>query len=164
MAKSLRDKLKEIDRKVHCLECNDDGGGGIQSIQPGANITVDNTDPKNPANSSAAVSTITVQWDGTASNEQKLERIITQKWLAIFPDGQEAWSEYRRTGYPKLFPVANNFSVGTIDTQIGIRRIPFPTSEYGNGNSAEVAKAVGLLGGPDNGGTRLWWDVNKTNF
>jgi hypothetical protein len=122
------------------------------------------TDPKNPANSSPAVSTITVRWDGTASNEQKLERIITQKWLAIFPDGQEAWSEYRRTGYPKLFPVANNFSVGTIDSQIGIRRIPFPTSEYGNGNSAEVQKAVGLLGGPDNGGTRLWWDVNKGNF
>ncbi|TBO39962.1 SusD/RagB family nutrient-binding outer membrane lipoprotein [Pedobacter kyonggii] len=121
-------------------------------------------DPKNAANNAAAVSTITVKWDPTSTNEQKLERIITQKWLAIFPDGQEAWSEYRRTGYPKLFTVANNNSGGTINTQTQIRRLPFPSTEYGNGNSAEVVKAVGLLGGPDNGGTRLWWDVNKANF
>lgn len=121
-------------------------------------------DPKNPANNAAAVSTITVKWDPTSTNEQKLERIITQKWLAIFPDGQEAWSEYRRTGYPKLFAVANNNSAGSINTQTQVRRLPFPSTEYGNGNSAEVVKAVGLLGGPDNGGTRLWWDVDKANF
>jgi len=121
-------------------------------------------DPKNPANNASAVSTITIKWDPTATNEQKLERIITQKWLAIFPDGQEAWSEYRRTGYPKLFTVASNNSGGTIDTQIQIRRLPYPSTEYGNGNKDEIPKAVALLGGPDNGGTRLWWDVNKANF
>ncbi len=121
-------------------------------------------DPKNAGNNAAVVSTITVKWDPTSTNEQKLERIITQKWLAIFPDGQEAWSEYRRTGYPKLFAVANNNSAGSINTQTQIRRLPFPSTEYGNGNSAEVVKAVGLLGGPDNGGTRLWWDIDKPNF
>ncbi|MNT50944.1 Susd and RagB outer membrane lipoprotein [compost metagenome] len=121
-------------------------------------------DPKNPANNAAAVSTITVKWDGTASNEVKLERIITQKWIAIFPDGAEAWADFRRTGYPKLFTVANNYSGGTINTQTQIRRLPYPTAEYGNGNKDEVRKAVTLLGGPDNGGTRLWWDVNKANF
>ncbi|RBQ02743.1 SusD/RagB family nutrient-binding outer membrane lipoprotein [Pedobacter miscanthi] len=122
------------------------------------------TDPKNPANNAAAVSTITIKWDPTATNEQNLERIITQKWLAIFPDGQEAWSEYRRTGYPKLFTVANNNSGGTINTQTQIRRLPYPSTEYGNGNKDEIPKAIVLLGGPDNGGTRLWWDVNKANF
>ncbi|MGY3055087.1 hypothetical protein ACVWYG_003298 [Pedobacter sp. UYEF25] len=121
-------------------------------------------DPKNPANNAVAASMITVKWDPAASNEQKLERIVTQKWLAIFPDGQEAWSDYRRTGYPKLFTVANNNSGGTINTQTQIRRLPFPATEFGNGNSAEVIKAVSLLGGPDNGGTRLWWDVDKSNF
>lgn len=140
------------------------------SVAAGNYLSDDNSkptayvDPKNPANNSQAVSTITVKWDAAASNEQNLERIITQKWLAIFPDGQEAWSEYRRTGYPKLFTVANNFSGGTINTQTQIRRLPYPSTEYGNGNSAEVVKAVGLLGGPDNGGTRLWWDVDKSNF
>lgn len=121
-------------------------------------------DPKNPANNAAAVSTITIKWDPAATNEQNLERIITQKWLAIFPDGQEAWSEYRRTGYPKLFTVANNNSGGTINTQTQIRRLPYPSTEYGNGNKDEVPKAVVLLGGPDNGGTRLWWDIDKANF
>lgn len=122
------------------------------------------TDPKNAANNAAAVSTITIKWDPAATNEQNLERIITQKWLAIFPDGQEAWSEYRRTGYPKLFTVASNNSGGTINTQTQIRRLPYPSTEYGNGNKDEVTKAVVLLGGPDNGGTRLWWDVDKANF
>jgi hypothetical protein len=37
--------------------------------------------------------------------EQNPERIITQKWSAIYPEGREAWAEQRRTGYPKLFKV-----------------------------------------------------------
>lgn len=120
-------------------------------------------DPTSALNNSPALSTITVKWDGGASNEVKLERIITQKWLAMFPEGQEAWTEFRRTGYPKLFPVVNNNSNGTIDTQIQVRRLPFPLSEYST-NNAGVQSGVALLGGPDNGGTRLWWDVNKGNF
>ncbi len=99
------------------------------------------------------------QWDDNASTEQKLERIITQKYIAIFPDGQEAWSEYRRTGYPKLFTVDHNASNGAVNTNLQIRRLRFPASEYSN-NTANVQAAVGLLGGPDNGGTKLWWDKN----
>jgi hypothetical protein len=114
-------------------------------------------DPKNAENNSPALSSITVKWDEAASADAKLERIITQKWLAIFPEGQEAWSEFRRTGYPKLFPVVHNESNGTINTAIQIRRISFPQAEY-TGNQGEVQKAIQLLGGPDNGGTRLWWD------
>jgi hypothetical protein len=121
------------------------------------------TDPFNSANNSPAVSSITIKWDPAATNEQKLERIITQKWLAIFPDGQEAWADFRRTGYPQLFTVANNFSGGTINTQTQIRRLAYPITEY-NTNNAAVKSAVALLGGADNGGTRLWWDVNKGNF
>jgi len=120
-------------------------------------------DPSNAANNSPALTTITVAWDAGATNEQKLERIITQKWIAMFPEGQEAWTEYRRTGYPKLFPVVINNSNGTIDTQIQIRRLAYPANEYTT-NGAEIQKAVQLLGGPDNGGTRVWWDTGKANF
>jgi len=109
------------------------------------------------------LSTITIKWDGGDTNDRKLERIITQKWLAIFPDGDEAWAEYRRTGYPKLFPVIKNDSNGAIDTEIGVRRIPFSQTEYDT-NRAAVEAAVTLLGGPDNGGTRLWWDVPNKGF
>lgn len=108
--------------------------------------------------SADAPSNVTVAWNEQATKEQKLERIITQKWIAIYPLGQEAWSEFRRTGYPKIFPVVDNLSNGTINTTTQVRRLPFPESEY-NGNREEVEKAVQLLrGGQDHGGTRLWWD------
>lgn len=105
----------------------------------------------------SGISTITIPWEEEGSFEEKLERIITQKWIALYPDGQEAWTEFRRTNYPKIFPVKVNNSGGTIDTKVQVRRITFPQSEYDN-NTEEVSKAVGLLGGPDTGGTKLWWD------
>lgn len=113
--------------------------------------------------SSPYLSKITIKWDDAAANAVKLERIITQKWIAIFPDGDEAWAEYRRTGYPILFPVVVNYSGGTIPTIPGVRRMPYPQREY-NSNSAAVAEAVEMLGGQDNGGTRLWWDVADKTF
>jgi len=123
------------------------------------------TDPQTPGTapnaSINAVSTITVAWDPTATNERNLERIITQKWIAMYPSGGwEAWTEYRRTGYPRLFPVVVNNSGGTISTAAHIRRIAYPSSEYSN-NAAAVQAAVASLGGPDNGGTPVWWDTNK---
>ena len=50
-------------------------------------------------------SRVTPAWDDNAGFEAQLERIITQKWIANYPDGPEGWSEYRRTGYPEVIPV-----------------------------------------------------------
>lgn len=109
---------------------------------------------------SPLLSTITIQWNEGDSKDRKLERIITQKWISMFPDGDEAWAEYRRSGYPLVFPVVVNYSNNTIPTVPGIRRMPYPEREY-NSNSTAVNEAVKMLGGPDNGGTRLWWDVEN---
>ncbi|MBC9929483.1 SusD/RagB family nutrient-binding outer membrane lipoprotein [Chitinophaga qingshengii] len=115
-------------------------------------------DPKNAQNNLPSPSDITVKWDESADKAHKQERISTQKWLAMFPEGQEAWTEFRRTGYPKLFPVAVNNSNNTISTTLQVRRLPFPQNEY-NTNNAAVTKAIGLLSKPsDDGGTALWWD------
>ncbi|CAM1373891.1 RagB/SusD family nutrient uptake outer membrane protein [Tenacibaculum xiamenense] len=138
-------------------------GSSSSYLMDNTSIPIDYVDPVNAANNIAAVSTITIAWDEAATNEEKLEKIITQKWIAMFPEGQEAWSEYRRTGYPKIFPVVSNQSGGSIDTNIQIRRIPFVDSEYST-NAANVQTAVTLLGGADNGGTRLWWDTGNGNF
>lgn len=108
------------------------------------------------------LSTVTIKWDDADTYQRKLERIITQKWLAGWPDGEEAWAEYRRTGYPVLMPVVINNSGGTINSLVEIRRLPFPQDEVNN-NGPAVQKAIGLLGGPDNGGTRLWWDLATKN-
>ncbi|MNY01284.1 Susd and RagB outer membrane lipoprotein [compost metagenome] len=117
----------------------------------------------NVAIGSPYLSTMTIRWEDGDSNNRKLERIITQKWIAMFPDGDEAWAEYRRTGYPILFPNIVNFSGNTIPSIPGIRRIPYPQREY-DSNNQSVTAAIQLLGGPDNGGTRLWWDVANKNF
>ena len=138
-------------------------GSANTYIQDALSKPLDFIDPVYPVNSSPALSSITIKWEDGDSNEQKLERIMTQKWIALFPDCTEAWTNFRRTGYPKLFPVVVNNSNGTISTQIQIRRLVFLQSEYAT-NSAEVAKAITLLGGPDTGGTRVWWDIDKGNF
>jgi len=115
------------------------------------------------SNDYPAPGTITIAWQEDDDFETCLERIITQKWIAMYPDGCEGWAEFRRTGYPHLIPVVNNDSNGTIDTEKQVRRCPFPTSEYET-NGAVVSAAVSVLtgealgGGADNGGTRLWWD------
>ena len=111
----------------------------------------------------AALSKITIPWEPGAGNwESNLERIITQKYIAIFPLGNEAWAEYRRTGYPRLFPTVNNKSGGTVTSEHGARRLNYPTEEYTE-NPVHVAEAVEMLGGVDTPGVRLWWDVKPYN-
>ncbi len=107
-----------------------------------------------------AVSSITIAWEpGDANFERNLERIITQKWIAIFPLGVEAWAEHRRTGYPRLFPpVENKDPNGSVNTAIGPRRLPYPADEYSD-NPQFIQQAVQMLGGPDASGTPLWWDT-----
>ncbi|MFB0911297.1 MAG: SusD/RagB family nutrient-binding outer membrane lipoprotein, partial [Flavobacterium sp.] len=120
-------------------------------------------DPNFPVNNAAALNNVTVAWDVAGTNEVKLKKIITQKWIAGFPEGQEAWSEYRRTGYPKLLPVLKNTSGGKVDSDLGVRRVNFVQAEK-DGNAGGVATGVTKLGGTDNGGTRIWWDVIGKNF
>jgi fructose-specific component phosphotransferase system IIB-like protein len=113
----------------------------------------------NIAAGSSYLNDITIAWNASDTFEHNLQRIITQKWIAMFPDGQEAWTEFRRTGYPHLFPVVVNNSGGTISTTDFIRRLPFPSDEVTN-NPTGVQSGITELGGPDVGGTKLWWDKN----
>lgn len=127
------------------------------------NIGADYEDPFEPENNIAARCRVSPRWIESASQEEKLEKIITQKWLAIFPEGAEAWAEQRRTGYPRLFPVRiNNSKSGSIDTEIMIRRLPFP-GDMSDSDPEQYNSLVKALGGSDNGGTRLWWDTGN-NF
>ena len=109
-----------------------------------------------------ALTQATTEWTGT--DEEKLEKIMIQKWIALYPNGQEAWTEYRRTGYPKLHSVVTNYSNGEIDSEVGIRRMRFPTNKSTSAEDiANLESARKLLrGGLDKAGTRLWWD-NKNH-
>lgn len=105
---------------------------------------------------------VTVAWDNGADDETKLEKIITQKWIAMYPMGMEAWAEFRRTGYPELNPAMDNLSNGVIsDNARGMRRLRYPYTEK-NLNLANYNTAVSMLGGADNESTDLFW-TKKAN-
>jgi len=131
-----------------------------------ASVAQPYVDPADASNNIPAgnpyLNNITIKWDAGATTEQNLQRIITQKWLAIYPDGQEAWTDFRRTGYPKQFLIKQNDSGGLISTAGYVRRLPYTSNEY-KVNAKGVATGVTELGGPDNGGTKLWWDKNPLN-
>ena len=111
---------------------------------------------------SPPVTNIPVLYQSGGSFETQLEQIITQKWLAIFPDGSEAWAERRRTGYPRGYAL-----IASINPDLNIYQLPrrksYPPSEAAV-NGAALEKAKALLGGPDNAATRVWWDAKPLNL
>nr|WKN35827.1 SusD/RagB family nutrient-binding outer membrane lipoprotein [Tunicatimonas sp. TK19036] len=82
------------------------------------------------------------------------EAIMTQKWLALFGQGIESWTELRRTGYPVLpahDPRAQFKNDGILPT-----RMEYPSTEASL-NSANLEAGISLNGGPNNMQTPLWW-------
>ncbi len=82
------------------------------------------------------------------------ETVMTQKWIALFGQGVEAWNEYRRTGYP-ILPPPNPNAVFSNDGVLPTR-IEYPVSEYSL-NKSNLDDGVSKLGGADNMRTQLWW-------
>lgn len=85
-------------------------------------------------------------------------QIAVQKYLAIFPESWEAWADLRRSDAKVIYPVLNTDNP---DAGVGkslMKRIIYTTNEYSS-NGAAVQDGVVKLGGPDTGGTRLWWDT-----
>jgi hypothetical protein len=118
-------------------------------------------DPQNHGNDSPPLNFVTVKWDPGASKVVKLKRIIMQKWISMFPDGDEAWEEFRRTGYPHMYPVKINDSGGKIPKGTFIKRFPY-SSTFTNTSQQQVDDAVNkYLDGNDTGGQPLWWDLKQ---
>ena len=92
---------------------------------------------------------------GVAYNSaDALMLINTQYWIESFNNGYEAWSNFRRSGYPTLSPnkFNNNLNGGFI------RRFAYPLREV-SVNSANYNAAVASIGGQDDLTTRIFWDV-----
>lgn len=103
-----------------------------------------------------------VAYNAGGSFEEQLEQIITQKWLAIYGQGLEAWAEIRRTGYPELNPIMAPGG-GETDGQLP-RRVRYPIEEQGL-NPDNLREAIDRQGGnPGNFDLhpthRMWWDTN----
>ena len=136
-------------------------------------------DPQGLTPDMPSVTKIGVKWNEGDSKETKLEKIITQKYIASFPYSYESWVDLRRTGYPKLFPILNTeHSDGTIkpgDSKVQtadniMRRIPWVSDDP---QTKEDINATGIPAlsedtnnkpATDTQMQRLWWDVDAPNF
>ncbi|HEX7240851.1 MAG TPA: SusD/RagB family nutrient-binding outer membrane lipoprotein [Longimicrobiaceae bacterium] len=77
--------------------------------------------------------------------------IAIQKWLALYMQGIEAWTNWRITGYPQIAP-------GPAARPGGVpRRYEYPGLEQ-SVNKANVEEAIARQGGAGLQTGRVWWD------
>jgi len=99
-----------------------------------------------------------VAWKAGGTGAEKLEQIVTQKWIALFSQGFEMWAEFRRTGYPDLRPIPNEGETnGAVPS-----RILYVTVEE-NTNTENVEAAARRIGG-DQLTTDVWWDKERSDL
>jgi hypothetical protein len=130
----------------------------VSSDEIDAYVNSSNTpEPPQDQWNTPAMSDIPVAFESGASQERQLEQIITQKWLALYPDSWEAYAEHRRTGYPRLYSIIKSLNPDVAKDET-MRRMTFVSSEFST-NSEAVNNAIDMLDGPDQNDTRLWWDA-----
>ncbi len=98
--------------------------------------------------------TANVNFTGLTTTEEKLEKLIGEKYICLYGQGHlEAWTDYRRTGYPALTPVASDGGGLNPGSQIP-RRYIYPISERQT-NEVNVEAAKTRQGG-DLMNVNLW--------
>ena len=86
---------------------------------------------------------------GTAPGDWK-HKIGLQKWLALYPQGTEAWAEWRRLDFGILQPPPGATFIPT--------RLPYPSDEQ-NLNGENYQQAIARMPGGDLVTNKVWWDV-----
>ncbi|MCC9135960.1 SusD/RagB family nutrient-binding outer membrane lipoprotein [Pontibacter silvestris] len=79
------------------------------------------------------------------------QQIMEQKWIALYGQGLEAWTEQRRTGVPALVAPAASTNGGIIPT-----RLPYPSSEESL-NYVHFREALDQQNGDNDMKLKLWW-------
>lgn len=82
-----------------------------------------------------------------------LQKIQLQQYFAYYPNGTQAWANWRRTNVPALVPTPSATNAGG---QIP-RRFTYGSTAYAV-NEANTNEAVGKLSGGDTPDARVWWD------
>jgi hypothetical protein len=91
-----------------------------------------------------------------SETEQRLKAINEQLWILHFNNPPEAYSNWRRSGYPELKP-SKEYGAVTIESQEIPRRLNYPLDEA-RYNKEELDKALQRIGGFDNWNAKVWWD------
>ena len=84
------------------------------------------------------------------TKEAQLERIMTQKYIALYSHGLECWTDFRRTGYPAITPVEGGTNAFNLNGEVP-RRLPYPQTEI-DLNASNVPITA------PNFQERFWWD------
>lgn len=87
----------------------------------------------------------------TLTGTDNLKKIMTQKWIANFLNGYEAWFDVRRTGFPQLPIPADNLNNNKFPV-----RFRYPSTEQA-ANRANYETAVQRIGG-DTYDSKSWWE------
>ncbi len=82
--------------------------------------------------------------------------INMQKWVALFPNGYEAFANQRRSGWPEMQPIED---VGTESetNKVPFRRLFYPGTEAFT-NTANYQDALKRIGGTNDWMAQVWWD------
>jgi len=97
----------------------------------------------------------------TGANETSLKNLITQKWLANFPNGVEAWADFRRTDYPDItLPYDGVSSNASVASGTWVKRIRYPD----NAHEQEEEYMPSNLNTTDTDrmDSKVWWDTANT--
>jgi hypothetical protein len=102
-----------------------------------------------------------------APESAREELVMTQKYIHLYTQSNEAWAEYRRTGFPKSLVKPGEVTLGgdnpitfSPDNYNGhdiVTRFTYPNSEY-TLNGANIQAAIDRQG-DDSYDTQIWWDV-----
>ena len=95
----------------------------------------------------------------SGSNEEQLEKIAIQRWLANFTNGFEGWAIVRDSGYPsELYAGVSDKDIHALGTTLNgayPQRLRYGSGAY-NSNGENLEAAL-LIQGSDVQGTKLWW-------
>jgi len=87
---------------------------------------------------------------------KEMEQIGTQLWVTYLFNSIEAYSNWRRTGYPHLLPItASDSQTGGVTPT----RLYYPNDEMQK-NEANYLDAVARMGGKNDWTGKVWWDKN----
>ena len=93
-----------------------------------------------------------VMWDPDLGFDQLMDRILLQKYYALFFTDFQQWYEYNRTGHPVLPKGPGLKNNGLMPV-----RFKYPVSVQSL-NKANYDAAVAAMGGPDDLNTKTWWE------
>ncbi|WP_231427025.1 SusD/RagB family nutrient-binding outer membrane lipoprotein [Pedobacter sp. Leaf250] len=90
---------------------------------------------------------------GAVGAVNNVRNISTQRYLASYPDGQQGWNIWRKTGFPTLVPA----SAAVNSSKQIPRRLAYSATEQTT-NKANNDAAIARLTGGNTQDARMWWD------